>query len=153
LAAKRRALSIVGDDLGLGEAGLADLGVDQDDGNLCVDQLLDGRDALISTGRVEQHALDLVVDGGLDQLVLLVGIILVCGCRRFVTELLELGLRGVDLSLPVRVGRIDRDNGDGAPRGAATSTGSRGCGFAACARASAAAGGQTDQDCPCQQRS
>ena len=112
LRAERRALVVVGDDLRDGDAGLVDLAVDQEARNAGVLGLLNRLDRSVGAGVVENDRDRFAGDRGVDQLVLLVGVVVVNEHQSVVAERLGLGGRAFGLGGEERVVVRRRDDRD-----------------------------------------
>ena len=134
LGQERRALIVVGDDLGSGDAFLRDLTVDQEAGDARILGLLHRRHRRIRAGVVQDDRRRLAGDTGLEQFHLLVGIVVVDQLQHFVAQLLGFG--GGDLGHRAKERVLDRRHDHADQFGAAGRRGGLGCrcscGFSGC---------------------
>ena len=112
LRAQGGALIVVRDDLRHRDAGLVDLAIDQEGGNAGGLGLLDRGDRGIGTGIVEDDGRRLAADGGVEFLVLLVGVVVVRQHQRLVAQGLGLGFGTLRLGGEERIVVRRRDDGD-----------------------------------------
>ena len=112
LRAEPSALVIVGHDLRNGDAVGVDLAVDQKRRYTRGFRLADGGDGGVGPGVIEHDGGRLVGDGHVDQLVLLVGVVIVRVHRRFVAQLFRPRRRGLGLRFEKRVVVGRGDDGD-----------------------------------------
>ena len=127
LGADRRALVVVGDDLGDGHAFLRDLTVDQEAGDAGILGLLHGGHGGVRAGVVEDDGGGAAADAALEQLHLLVGIVVMDELQHVVAQFLGLG--GGDLGHGAEERVLDRRHDHADQLGAGGGGFGRGRGF------------------------